>query len=168
MNTYIYELYTVKDNKVFYVGQTKDITRRHKEHISAAKHLNNTEDKYNYIRKLKENNKLWDLRAVCLFTDDYTEDYHIYKLLCQGINLTNMKAGDTVLQVSELASDLSIVQFNTKVKEIETKAKLPKPKWKKRVFVNTDDSISNGLSNSKPHKTRSSGLQAIIDKRNGK
>jgi hypothetical protein len=84
----------------FYVGRTKDVTRRLREHNYSK--TKGTEAKYQHIRKLEAEGKQWELvplAEVGPCTEHY-EDFWVYTLLMEGYDLTNMKAGDS-LQAAE-------------------------------------------------------------------
>jgi hypothetical protein len=93
MIEFIYAL-CIKDGKPFYVGRTNEPPRRLREHNYEKK--DGTELKYQYIRDLESNNIEWEmiiLEEVGPDTEHY-EDFWVYKLIKEGYDLTNQKAGD--------------------------------------------------------------------------
>lgn len=79
---------------VFYIGRTNDVTRREAQHRAAAKNPQHTEHKYQHIRALLAAGG--DFSLVPL-TDETSERYVIWRVISEGIRLTNMKPGDEEL-----------------------------------------------------------------------
>lgn len=92
MKYYIYALVTGTD--IFYIGRTIDPKRRLKEHKRDSK--TGDELKYIFIRQLTVCGGKWEMQILAEYSDNLHpyEDYWIYNCALQGIELTNMRAGD--------------------------------------------------------------------------
>ncbi|MDP4299946.1 GIY-YIG nuclease family protein [Leptothrix discophora] len=92
---YIYALYDVRTGDYFYVGRTNDLTRRMGEHLRNAR-AGHTEHKYQKIRQIEDAASLFDYELLDTIVDvsQPYEEFWVYQLLCEGCDLTNMKAGD--------------------------------------------------------------------------
>jgi hypothetical protein len=106
--TTVYALFfTIGDKRIyFYVGRSNDVTRREAEHRRAAKNLNETTDKYRWIRQLEASGIEWHLETVCLLVEDEADSEYEWVLriarnnlhdgitFFDGLPLTNLRRGD--------------------------------------------------------------------------
>lgn len=97
MQKQIYALFYMSGEvkRYFYVGRSKDLKRRMKEHCYHSKMGH--EDKYQKIRELKERGIAWSSEIVesiqgnCYIPD--AENFHVIRLTREGHELTNMRHG---------------------------------------------------------------------------
>lgn len=94
---YIYCLFEVDSDAIFYVGRTIHPQQRLKEHQYGARiYKEGDEDKYCYAHALDAIGIKWDLRVVqeCGEGTEFFEDYYVNLFRMHGEPIQNMKAGD--------------------------------------------------------------------------
>lgn len=104
MQEYIYALHLKDQNSYFYIGRSNNLLRRMGEHKNNAA-AGHTETKYQVIREIVAAGEEWSYTVLAEVTeeDEDFEDYYVYKALCEGHPLANMKAGDARAQAQEAA-----------------------------------------------------------------
>ena len=92
----IYLLFYVEDvvRRYFYVGRTKDLNRRMREHRYCSRTRN--EDVYQKMRELERSGIAWDCEVIDGEANRYAERHHISKLIRAGHQLMNMRHGSRV------------------------------------------------------------------------
>jgi len=159
---YIYKLIDPTTNEIRYVGQTNNIKRRYKNHISSS--LNENSDSYNtykarWIRKLLKNNIKPIILIIeeCLSLEESNnrEAFFIKKLTDDGYKLTNSYVGDVTEFSKETKHKMSIVRKGKKLEEIVgvEKAKELKKYYSDRLKVDNpnktyDPMVREKISNS--------------------
>ena len=137
MIEFIYAL-CIKDGKPFYVGRTNEPQRRLREHNYEKK--DGTELKYQFIREIESNNIEWEmiiLEEVGPDTERF-EDFWVYKLIKEGYDLTNQKAGDARSIATETLRSRNFTSakeflFELDKEEAEEKARQQNAKLLKKV-----------------------------------
>lgn len=92
------------EKKYFYVGRSKDLTRRMREHHYSKR--KGHEDKYVGIRRLEAAGTRWETEVIESLPDDEyfpdAERWHVIRLTREGHELMNMRHG-SVAHRNELA-----------------------------------------------------------------
>lgn len=118
------------DQIIFYVGESKRASERHKEHIYHSYSTSSIEYEYNsrqFIRMLDHFNVEWSMTTLKEFpiggTTNEFEDYFVCMLASENHPLTNMVAGLTQPNVEELGRCNSVEQYTKLKKEIKARNK---------------------------------------------
>jgi predicted GIY-YIG superfamily endonuclease len=93
--------------KYFYVGRSKDLSRRMREHQRSK--VKGHEDKYERIRQLEATGISWECESVETVPDEFhfpdAERWHVIRLTREGHQLENMRHG-SVAHRKELAEQI--------------------------------------------------------------
>jgi hypothetical protein len=80
-----------------YIGQSKNIHKRYKQHCSIAQNMGKTK-KQTWLRELLKNNTIPQLEILELTQDlDNAEQRHIQEHIAKGLELVNMTGGGQTL-----------------------------------------------------------------------
>jgi len=110
LNYYIYELLDPRTGEIKYVGKTKNITKRFKQHLSPSSLKPNT-PKNTWIKSLLKENLIPKIRTLCLTTDKYIDESEILKIKEYrelGIKLTNCTDGGDGLRNPNMLTRIKI------------------------------------------------------------
>jgi hypothetical protein len=95
------------EKRCFYVGRSKDLTRRMREHHYSKR--KGHEDKYVGIRRLEATGMQWETEVIESLPDDEyfpdAERWHVIRLTREGHELMNMRHG-SVAHRKELAEQI--------------------------------------------------------------
>ena len=128
------------DEVLFYVGRTTNIEKRMKQHLYEAGA--GTEDKYVFMRDLKQKNIEWHhkvLQAVCDSDNRPWEYFYVIESIRKGSPLKNMRYGDfqhiSSSRLNLFAADKSICTVD------DLKEKLKKEEVENQPIYKASDSV---------------------------
>ena len=102
------------NKKVFYVGRSKEVGRRLREHQYRVE--KGHEDKYEFIRALEAAGTPWDIETIqTVAKDEYLPDaerWQVIQLTREGHQLTNMRHGP-IERRKELAEQVSCARIRS-------------------------------------------------------
>lgn len=163
---YIYVLIDTSIDQYFYVGRSEDPKRRLQEHQYGARTYEEGDElKYFYASTLDSLGIPWEMKIVmeCGPDTKHFEDYFVNKYRLEGHPLQNMKAGDDGPWMGRHYK--SPEEFVEARKRSLQKPKVSRPIKAVRRNIDVDRTRFIDEVNK---KSVSSGLQAIIDRRNKK
>jgi hypothetical protein len=159
---YVYKLIDPITDSIKYIGQTSNIERRFRDHLSSS--LNENSNSYNthksrWIRKLLKYNTLPIIEIIeecdTMEESNNREIFHITKLTEEGIKLTNSYSSDVTEFSIETKDKMSIAKKGKTLEEIvgEEKAIELKKQYSKRTKLNNPNKSNDPLVKEKISNT---------------